>query len=95
MNIEDIPIMATTIAVISRFIFMWLLYVNKSTNTYSLTFCVLSIISSSMWLNYSLTINNISLVYRSATEIGLLGISMMYIIRNKIKSRKETLPLNS
>ena len=95
MNIEDIPIMATTIAVISRFIFMWLLYVNKSTNTYSLTFCVLSIISSSMWLNYSITINNISLVYRSATEIGLLGVSMMYIIRNKIKSRKQILPLNS
>ena len=95
MNIEDIPIMATTIAVISRFIFMWLLYVNKSTNTYSLTFCVLSIISSSMWLNYSITINNISLVYRSSTEIGLLGISMMYIIRNKIKSRKQILPLNS
>jgi len=95
MNIEDIPIMATTIAVVSRFIFMWLLYVNKSTNTYSLTFCVLSIISSSLWLNYSITINNFSLVYRSATEIGLLGVSMLYIIRNKIKSRKEILPLNS
>ncbi len=95
MNVEDIPIIATTIAVISRFIFMWLLYVNKSTNTYSLTFCILSIISSSMWLNYSITINNISLVYRSSTEIGLLGISMMYIIRNKIKSKNQVLPLNS
>jgi uncharacterized protein with PQ loop repeat len=95
MNIEDIPIIATTIAVISRFIFMWLLYVNKSTNTYSLTFCILSIISSSMWLNYSIMINNISLVYRSSTEIGLLGISMLYIIRNKIKSKEKTLPLNS
>ena len=93
MNIEDIPIMATTIAVISRFIFMWLLYVNKSTNTYSLTFCVLSIVSSSMWLKYANDINNVSLVYRSSTEIGLLGVSMVYIIRNKIRSYAVILPI--
>jgi hypothetical protein len=93
MNIEDLPIIATTIAILSRFIFMWLLYVNKSTNTYSLTFCILSIVSSSMWLKYANDINNISLVYRSSTEIGLLGVSMVYIIRNKIKSYAVILPI--
>jgi hypothetical protein len=93
MDIDDLPIIATTIAILSRFIFMWLLYVNKSTNTYSLTFCVLSIVSSSMWLKYANDINNVSLVYRSSTEIGLLGVSMVYIIRNKIRSYAVILPI--
>ena len=93
MDIDDLPIIATTIAILSRFIFMWLLYVNKSTNTYSLTFCILSIVSSSMWLKYANDINNVSLVYRSSTEIGLLGVSMVYIIRNKIKSYAVILPI--
>ena len=47
---EDIPLVATNISIIARIIFMWLLYTNKSANTYSLIFCMLSIISSSMWL---------------------------------------------
>lgn len=93
MNIEELPIIATSMAIISRFIFMRLLYINKSTNTYSLIFCILSIMSSSMWLKYANDINNISLVYRSSTEIALLGLSMVYIIRNKIKTYKVILPI--
>jgi hypothetical protein len=46
-----------------------------------------------MWLKYANDINNISLVYRSSTEIGLLGVSMVYIIRNKIKSYAVILPI--
>lgn len=91
-DFESIPITATTISIIARFIFMYLLYRNKSTNTYSLVFCVLSIISSSMWLFYSLWIYNLSLVYRSATEITLLFISAIYIIRNKVKNKQQILP---
>jgi uncharacterized protein with PQ loop repeat len=84
-DIENIPITATTLSIIARFIFMFLLYKNKSTNTYSLIFCILSICSSTMWLFYAIWIDNLSLIYRSATEIGLLTLSAIYIIRNKIK----------
>lgn len=91
-TIETIPITATTISVIARFIFMYLLFRNKSTNTYSLVFCILSIMSSSMWLFYSLWIYNLSLVYRSGTEIFLLFSSAVYIIRNKIKNNRQILP---
>jgi len=80
-SIETLPITATTLSIVARFIFMYLLYKNKSTNTYSLVFCILSIVSSSIWLVYSVWIHNVSLVYRSATEIGLL--------RNKVVTKKE------
>jgi uncharacterized protein with PQ loop repeat len=57
MNIEQLqflPYTATSISVIGRFIFMFLLYKNKSTNSLSLLFCILSISSSIMWLYYSI-----------------------------------------
>jgi hypothetical protein len=91
-EIEVIPITATTIAIVARFIFMYLLFRNKSMNTYSLVFCILSIMSSSMWLVYSLWIYNLSLIYRSITEIFLLFISSIYIIRNKLKNKRQILP---
>ena len=79
-----IPYVATSIAIIARFIFMYLLYKNKSTNLYSLTFCILSICSSAMWLHYSITINDMTLIFRSSTEITLLSLSSLYIIHNKL-----------
>lgn len=91
-DIESIPITATTLSIIARFIFMYLLYKNKSTNTYSLIFCVLSIFSSTMWLLYSVWINNFSLIYRSGTELFLLFLSAIYIVRNKIKNKQMILP---
>jgi len=78
-----IPYTATSFSVVARFIFMFLLYRNKSTNSLSLLFCILSICSSSMWLYYSIQINDSPLVVRSSTEISLLSISSIYIIRNK------------
>ena len=88
---EELPLIATNISIISRLIFMWLLYTNKSTNTYSLAFCILSIISSSMWLNYAIELSISSLIFRSSSEIGLLSISMIYILRNKfIKKKTQT-----
>jgi len=86
MNNEElhfIPNAAISISVIARFIFMYLLYCNKSQNTLSLTFCILNICSSSMWVYYSYLNEDMPLMIRSSTEISLLAISSIYIIRNK------------
>ena len=87
MNEKDlkvIPYTATSLSVVGRFIFMFLLYRNKSTNSLSLLFCILSIISSSMWMYYSVELNDLPMILRSSIEISLLTISSMYIVRNKV-----------
>ena len=87
MNEKDlkiIPYTATSLSVVGRFIFMFLLYRNKSTNSLSLLFCILSIISSSMWMYYSVELNDLPMILRSSIEITLLTISSIYIIRNKV-----------
>jgi uncharacterized protein with PQ loop repeat len=83
-TLKVIPYTATSLSVVGRFIFMFLLYKNKSTNSLSLLFCILSIISSSMWIYYSVQMNDTPLVMRSSTEITLLFLSAMYIINNKV-----------
>ena len=95
MNDEQLnvlPYTATSISVIGRFIFMYLLYKNKSTNSLSLLFCVLSISSSSMWLYYNIKQNDSPMITRSSIEILLLTLSSMYIIRNKIQQYRQILP---
>lgn len=95
-DLKIIPYTATSVSVVGRFIFMFLLYKNKSTNSLSLTFCILSIFSSSMWIYYSVQLNDLPMILRSSIEIALLTISSIYIIRNKtIQYRNETqiLPL--
>ena len=92
MNESDlriIPYTATSLSIVGRFIFMFLLYKNKSTNSLSLLFCILSIFSSSMWIYYSLQLNDIPMILRSSTELSLLTLSSFYIIRNKLVSYKE------
>ena len=87
MNDEElkiIPYTATALSVIGRFIFMFALFKNKSTNSLSLLFCILSICSSSMWIYYSVKNNDTSMIVRSSTEITLLTLSTIYIIRNKL-----------
>ena len=87
MNEKDlkvIPYTATSLSVVGRFIFMFLLYRNKSTNSLSLLFCILSIISSSMWMYYSVEVDDLPMILRSSIEISLLSISSIYIIRNKV-----------
>jgi uncharacterized protein with PQ loop repeat len=87
MNEKDlkiIPYTATSLSVVGRFIFMFLLYRNKSTNSLSLLFCILSIISSSMWMYYSIELNDLPMILRSSIEITLLTISSIYILRNKV-----------
>ena len=95
-QIQFLPYTATSISVIGRFIFMFLLYKNKSTNSLSLLFCTLSISSSSMWLYYSVVNNDMPMITRSSIEILLLTISSIYIIKNKIKNtlqQQQILPV--
>ena len=82
--LKVIPYTATSLSVIGRMIFMFLLYKNKSTNSLSLLFCFLSIVSSSMWIYYSVQMNDTPLITRSSTEITLLCLSALYIIKNKL-----------
>jgi uncharacterized protein with PQ loop repeat len=88
-NLKIIPYTATSLSVIGRFIFMFLLYRNKSTNSLSLLFCILSIISSGMWIYYSVKLNDLPMILRSSIEITLLTISSIYIVRNKIVDYKN------
>jgi hypothetical protein len=79
-----VPYTATTISIIARMIFMYLLYTKKSTNIYSLIFCILNIFSSGMWIYYSYDKNDIPMIVRSSIDVSLLTISASYIIRNKV-----------
>jgi uncharacterized protein with PQ loop repeat len=88
-----LPYTAISLSVIGRLIFMFLLYRNRSTNSLSLLFCVLNICSSSMWVYYSVQMNDIPMISRSSTEITLLFISAMYIIRNKMAEKQQVLPM--
>jgi len=95
-NLNHLPYTATSLSVIGRAIFMFLLYKNKSTNSLSLLFCILSISSSSIWTYYSVINKDIPMIVRSSTEILLLTISTIYIIRNKLieyNNRLLVLPL--
>lgn len=91
---ESAPYTAISISIFARLIFMFLLFKNKSKNNYSLIFCILSIGSSSLWLTYGLNKEDDALLYRSSTEIGLLTISILYILKNKICERAEIRPIN-
>jgi len=99
-QLEFLPYTATSLSVIGRCIFMYLLYKNKSTNSLSLIFCIISISSSSIWIYYSLQNRDIPMIVRSSTEIALLMVSATYIIRNKILQQQlnceeqlKTLPI--
>jgi uncharacterized protein with PQ loop repeat len=92
-DMEYLPYTATSLSVIGRCIFMFLLYRNKSTNSLSLLFCILSISSSSMWVYYSIINNDMPMIVRSSTEISLLTASAVYIIRNKLlENQSQILP---
>jgi uncharacterized protein with PQ loop repeat len=83
-NLDYLPYTATSISVIGRIIFMFILYKNKSTNLLSLLFCILNISSSSMWIYYSIITHDAPMIVRSSTEISLLTLSAIYISKNKI-----------
>ncbi len=89
------PYTAISVSILARFIFFFLLYKNKSANSYSLTFCILNICSSSLWIFYSIHQKDIPMVARSGVEILLLVLSSCYIIRNKYKAREAVLPIQN
>ena len=78
-----LPYTAVSFSILARFIFMYLLYSKRSTNIYSLTFCGLSIVSSSIWIPYGVLKNDIPIIVRSGVEILLLSVSGVYIVRNR------------
>jgi hypothetical protein len=78
-----LPYTAVSFSIVARFIFMYLLYTKRSTNLYSLSFCGLSVISSSIWIPYGLMVNDIPIIVRSGVEILLLSLSGIYIMRNR------------
>jgi len=87
------PYTAVSLSIIARFIFMYLLYTKRSTNIYSLTFCYLSVLSSSFWIPYGVIVEDTPIVVRSSIEIGLLGLSAIYIHWNRMKGEDKILPL--
>jgi len=78
-----LPYTAMSFSIIARIIFMYLLYTKKSTNIYSLTFCGLSVISSSIWIPYGIMVDDTPIIVRSGVEILLLSVSGLYILRNR------------
>ena len=78
-----LPYTAVSFSILARFIFMYLLYSKQSTNIYSLSFCGLSIVSSSIWIPYGILKSDVPIIVRSGVEILLLSVSGLYILRNR------------
>lgn len=70
MELVVLPYTAVSLSVLARFIFMYLLYTKRSTNVYSLTFCVLSVLSSSIWIPYGIQVNDTPIIVRSGVDIS-------------------------
>lgn len=79
-----VPYTATAISISGRIMFMYLLYTNKSRNTYSLLFCIINMISSALWISYSNMIDDAPLLIRGSSDLVLFTISSGYIVRNKM-----------
>jgi len=78
-----LPYTAVIFSIVARIIFMYLLYTKKSTNVYSLSFCCLSIISSTIWIPYGILVGDTPIIVRSGVEIVLLSTCGIYILRNR------------
>jgi len=80
---------ATTISILGRFVFMYLLYTRTSTNPYSLMFSIMNMISSSLWITYSQMIVDEPLLVRGSADLILFTISTLYILHNRAKTQKN------
>jgi len=90
-----VPYSATAISISARFIFMYLLYTKKSTNIYSLTFCIMNIISSILWIDYSIDIEETPIMVRGISDLVLFTLASIYIINNKRKELKLVKPASN
>ena len=77
---------ATAFSVCSRLVFVYLIIANKSKNTISLVFSLLSILSGSCWLILFVTTQQVLLTLRTSIELVTSVFSAAYIIRNKMES---------
>lgn len=82
---------ATSISIFGRLIFMSLLYSRKSTNIYSLIFCVINMVSSSLWITYSQMVPDTPLLVRGSSDLVLFTISATYISYNRYIENKPPL----
>ena len=89
---DELPYTAISLSILARFVFIYLLYRNRSTNIYSLVFCLMNIASSGIWLKYSVDRLDRPMMIRSSTEIGLLCVSSVYILVNRVRGRNAVLP---
>jgi lipid-A-disaccharide synthase-like uncharacterized protein len=78
-----IEYIATFFSVMSRFLFVYLILVNKSKNTISLMFSLSSIVSGTFWLYIFIQTNNNLLIIRTAVELMSSIFSSGYILKNK------------
>jgi hypothetical protein len=79
-----IELVATGFSILSRIIFMYLIWVNKSKNTISLLFSASSVMSGCCWLYVFWQANNTLLLIRTSVELTTSVASGMYIIKNKL-----------
>ena len=91
----SLPYTAVSLSIIARFIFMYLLYTKRSTNVYSLAFCYLSVLSSSLWIPYGVMKEDIPIIVRSSIEMGLLSVSAIYIHWNRVEGLRPPTPPSS
>ncbi len=88
-----IEYIATFFSVLSRFIFVYLLLINKSKNTISLMFSLTSIVSGSFWLAIFIEGKNTLLILRTSVELTTSIFSAVYITKNKLAIQKQINPL--
>ena len=88
MQTEIIAYTATSISILGRLVFMYLLYSRKSTNIYSLVFCIMNIASSSLWIRYSQFVTDTPLIIRGSSDLALFVISASYISYNRYIQHK-------
>lgn len=81
---EMLPLVGVCLSILSRIIFMYLIYVNKSKNSISLLFSIVSIISGSVWLIVFVETNSQMLIIRTTIELLTSLFSSLYIIKNKL-----------
>ena len=92
--LKSIPYTAISLSVVGRFIFMYLLYKNKSTNSLSLFFCILNICSSSMWIYYSVQTQDVLMIFRSIHRNLSIGYFInLYHSKQNCKQRATNLAI--
>ena len=85
---------ATSISILGRLVFMSLLYSKKSTNIYSLLFCIMNIASSSLWIQYSQLVADTPVLVRGCSDLLLFVISAAYISYNRYNYEEKDIENN-